>query len=105
MCFRSVQLTMTRRRFGLDADACLRLGELLVTPCGHSLAKTAVLCNPMSQRNCRIASRPPTRKLTMQPLKAVAIMSGGLDSTTLAYFLREEGYQFDVLSFDYGQRH
>jgi 7-cyano-7-deazaguanine synthase len=41
----------------------------------------------------------------MQPLKAVAIMSGGLDSTTLGYFLREQGYQFDVLSFDYGQRH
>ncbi len=37
--------------------------------------------------------------------KAIAIVSGGLDSVTLAYFLRAEGYELHLLSFDYGQRH
>src|SRR5260221_11721861 len=37
--------------------------------------------------------------------KAIAIVSGGLDSITLAYLLHAEGYQMHLLSFDYGQRH
>src|SRR2546426_4811991 len=37
--------------------------------------------------------------------KAIAIVSGGLDSVTLAYLLHAEGYELHVLSFDYGQRH
>lgn len=37
--------------------------------------------------------------------KAVAIISGGLDSSVLAYLLRKEGYNLHLLSFDYGQRH
>lgn len=37
--------------------------------------------------------------------RAVAIVSGGLDSTTLVYHLLKEGYEVDMLSFDYGQRH
>lgn len=37
--------------------------------------------------------------------KAVAIVSGGLDSVTLAYLLHAEGYRLHLLSFDYGQRH
>lgn len=37
--------------------------------------------------------------------KAIAIVSGGLDSVTLGYLLQHEGYTLDVLSFDYGQRH
>ncbi len=37
--------------------------------------------------------------------KAIAIISGGLDSVTLAYFLHAEGYDLHLLSFDYGQRH
>lgn len=37
--------------------------------------------------------------------KAVAIVSGGLDSVTLAHDLAYRGYELHVLSFDYGQRH
>jgi 7-cyano-7-deazaguanine synthase len=37
--------------------------------------------------------------------KAVAIVSGGLDSVTLAYLLHSQGYDLHLLSFDYGQRH
>ena len=36
---------------------------------------------------------------------AVAIFSGGLDSTTLLYHLRAEGHSLRALSVDYGQRH
>lgn len=37
--------------------------------------------------------------------KAVALLSGGLDSTTLAYDLKVQGFNLHLLSFDYGQRH
>src|SRR5438309_7138548 len=37
--------------------------------------------------------------------KAIAIVSGGLDSTPLAYLLHAQGYELHLLSFDYGQRH
>lgn len=37
--------------------------------------------------------------------KAVVLLSGGLDSTTLLYFVVKEGYEPYVLSFDYGQKH
>ncbi len=36
---------------------------------------------------------------------AVAIVSGGMDSVTLAYVLASEGYDLHLLSFDSGQRH
>lgn len=36
---------------------------------------------------------------------AVAIISGGLDSTVLAYLLHRSGAMLTLLSFDYGQRH
>lgn len=36
---------------------------------------------------------------------AVVAVSGGLDSTTLAYRLRAEGRQLTLLGVNYGQRH
>jgi len=38
-------------------------------------------------------------------MKAVAVISGGLDSTTMAYLLRRDGYTLEAISFNYGQRH
>ena len=38
-------------------------------------------------------------------MKAIAIVSGGMDSVTLAYLLASQGYDLHLLSFDYGQRH
>ena len=38
-------------------------------------------------------------------MKAVAIVSGGLDSVTMAYYVKFLGYDLHILSFDYGQRH
>lgn len=38
-------------------------------------------------------------------MKAVAIVSGGMDSVTLAFLLHSQGYALHLLSFDYGQRH
>lgn len=37
--------------------------------------------------------------------KVVAIVSGGMDSVTLAYMLADAGNDLIMLSFDYGQRH
>ena len=37
--------------------------------------------------------------------RAIAIVSGGLDSVTLAYLLKSENYDLHLLSFDYGQKH
>lgn len=37
--------------------------------------------------------------------KAIVIVSGGLDSVTLAHLLAQQGYTLHLLSFNYGQRH
>ena len=37
--------------------------------------------------------------------RAVVLLSGGLDSTTVAAMAREQGFQVYALSFDYGQNH
>jgi len=41
----------------------------------------------------------------MDVKKAVVVLSGGMDSTTLLYRVINEGFEVSVLSFDYGQRH
>ncbi len=41
----------------------------------------------------------------MSESKAIAIVSGGLDSVTLACLLHSTGHTLHLLSFDYGQRH
>lgn len=41
----------------------------------------------------------------MGSTKAVAIVSGGMDSVTLAYLLASEGFSLHLLSVNYGQRH
>ena len=38
-------------------------------------------------------------------MNIIAIVSGGVDSVTLAYHLNAEGHTLHLLSFDYGQRH
>ena len=42
---------------------------------------------------------------TVPDRKAVVLLSGGLDSATVLYIAKAEGYHCYVLSFDYGQRH
>ncbi len=37
--------------------------------------------------------------------KAIAIVSGGLDSVTLAHLLAAQGYALQILAFNYGQKH
>ena len=41
----------------------------------------------------------------MSEKKAVVLLSGGLDSTTVAAIARQQGYAVYALSFDYGQNH
>ena len=38
-------------------------------------------------------------------MKAVVLLSGGLDSTTILAIAKREGFDLFALSFDYGQRH
>lgn len=42
---------------------------------------------------------------THQGRRAVVLVSGGLDSTTVLAMARAEGYQCYTMAFDYGQRH
>ncbi len=37
--------------------------------------------------------------------RAVVLLSGGLDSATVAAMVRTEGFELNALTFDYGQRH
>lgn len=36
---------------------------------------------------------------------SIAVVSGGLDSVTMAYYLASKGYKLNLVAFDYGQRH
>lgn len=38
-------------------------------------------------------------------MRVVQLLSGGIDSTTLLYLLKNEGHELRGLSLDYGQRH
>ena len=38
-------------------------------------------------------------------MEAIVLLSGGLDSATCLLIAREEGYDVDAMSFDYGQKH
>ncbi len=38
-------------------------------------------------------------------MKAVLILSGGVDSTTMLYRMRDEGYEVHAITFNYAQRH
>lgn len=37
--------------------------------------------------------------------RGIAVVSGGMDSVTLVYYLLDQGDDLDLISFDYGQRH
>jgi 7-cyano-7-deazaguanine synthase len=37
--------------------------------------------------------------------KAVVVLSGGLDSTTVLYIAQQRGFEIHALTFDFGQRH
>jgi len=41
----------------------------------------------------------------MEKKRAVVILSGGMDSTTLLYDIKQKGYEVYALGFDYGQKH
>lgn len=38
-------------------------------------------------------------------MTTIAIVSGGMDSVTMAYWLKDLGHELSLLSFSYGQRH
>lgn len=42
---------------------------------------------------------------TLNPKRAVILLSGGLDSATVVAMAKAEGYSCYTMSFDYGQRH
>lgn len=48
---------------------------------------------------------PPPLPSPAGSLRAIAVVSGGLDSVTLAHFLHSRGWALRLLAFDYGQRH
>jgi len=48
---------------------------------------------------------PSQKVANPNPLKAVVLLSGGLDSATVLAIAKAQGYECHTMSFDYGQRH
>ena len=46
-----------------------------------------------------------TMETSSEKPKAIVLVSGGLDSVTLAYLLASQGWDLHLLAFDYGQKH
>lgn len=51
------------------------------------------------------AAKADERTKDLRMSKVVAIMSGGMDSTVLGYLLKEQGFELEAVSVNYGQRH
>lgn len=49
--------------------------------------------------------KDPKQEARAYMRKVIAIVSGGMDSVTMAFFMRSYGWQLYVVSFNYGQRH
>lgn len=79
-----------------------------------------VRCGDPSETLLLKSISPPTRRRVSDPLterpipfmlaeatrmRAVCLLSGGLDSTTCLAIAKRRGYECYALSFDYGQRH
>lgn len=52
-----------------------------------------------------LVSKSPAQEAQVSEPKAVVLLSGGLDSTTVAAIARQQGFSVFALSFDYGQTH
>src|SRR5262245_37140035 len=52
-----------------------------------------------------LSRRPLTGADMNNPLKAVVLVSGGIDSSTVLALVKRQAFEIYALSFDYGQRH
>lgn len=50
-------------------------------------------------------SAKPSKKTKTHAKKAICVFSGGVDSTTLLYYLLHQGWEVKAITFDYGQKH
>jgi len=63
------------------------------------------LAEPDAFHRARKSPKLPGVKRDLRGEKVVAVVSGGLDSVTLAHLLADCGAALHLLAFDYGQRH